>query len=340
MAGLALLAQLEQLRGRVAPVTLAAEQLLAVPEAFQPLFAGGGLPRGSSVGFAGVGSWSVAMALAASALGVGGWLAVLGVEELGLVAAAEVGVRLDRVLVVSSVASAQLGLVAATLMEAVDVIALHPRSMVSARDARRLTARAREQGTVLFHLDGGRHWPEALDLSVSVVPSRCVGIGEGHGHLQFRQLEVATTGRRAANRQRRVSVLAGGPGGSTLERVGDPSDVAGWGGGRNGVEPADPAGGVGAPRWAGSAGRMAAAVAAGDGIVWADGVDGVVWADGEGRRLVSVASSDGTDSAPFDGTASRNPRKPVVSRRSSGAGRDVRGAGSGVTGGGEREEAG
>ncbi|MEZ5410983.1 MAG: hypothetical protein R2761_23335 [Acidimicrobiales bacterium] len=314
MAGSALLAQLEQLRGRVAPVTLAAEQLLAVPEAFQPLFAGGGLPRGSSVGFAGAGSWSVAMALAASALGVGGWLAVLGVEELGLVAAAEVGVRLDRVLVVSSVASAQLGLVAATLMEAVDVIALHPRSMVSARDARRLTARARERGTVLFHLDGGRHWPEALDLSVTVAPSRCVGIGEGHGHLQFRQLEVATTGRRAASRQRRVSVLAGGPGGSTLEQVGHPPDVAGWGGGRAGVESAGPTGGVGAPRRAGSAGRIGAE---GDAIVWADGVDGVVWADGEGRRLVSVGPSDGMDSAPSDGTASRTLRKPEVSRRSS-----------------------
>lgn len=277
MAGSALLAQLEQLRGRVAPVTLAAEQLLAVPEAFQPLFAGGGLPRGSSVGFAGAGSWSVAMALAASALGVGGWLAVLGVEELGLVAAAELGVRLDRVLVVSSVASAQLGLVAATLMEAVEVIALHPRSMVSARDARRLTARARERGTVLFHLDGGRHWPEALDLSVTVAPSRCLGIGEGHGHLQFRQLEVATTGRRAASRQRRVSVLAGGPGGSTLERVGDPPDVAGWGGGRDGVGSADPTGGVGAPRRAGSAGRIAI----------------------------------------FERTASRNPRRTEISRRSS-----------------------
>lgn len=317
MAGSALLAQLEQLRGRVAPVTLAAEQLLAVPEALQPLFAGGGLPRGASVGFAGAGSWSVAMALAASALGVGGWLAVLGVEELGLVAAAELGVRLDRVLVVSSVASAQLGLVAATLMEAVDVIALHPRSMVSTRDARRLTARARERGTVLFHLDGGRHWPEALDLSVSVAPSRCVGIGEGHGHLQIRQLEVATTGRRAASRQRQASVLVGGPGGSTLERIGDPPDVAGWAGGRDGVGPADPTGGVGAPHRAGSAGRVTAAVPAGDGIVWADGVDGVVWADGEGRRLVSVAPSEGAKTAPGEQPTSRNPRKAEVSRRSS-----------------------
>lgn len=318
MAGSALLAQLEQLRGRVAPVTLAADQLLAVPGALQPLFAGGGLPRGSSVGFTGAGSWSVALALAASALGVGGWLAVLGVEELGLVAAAELGVRLDRVLVVSSVASAQLGLVAATLMEAVDVIALHPRSMVSTRDARRLTARARERGTVLFHLDGGRHWPEALDLSVTVAPSRCEGIGEGHGHLQIRQLEVATTGRRAASRQRRASVLVGGPGGSTLERVGDPPDVAGRVGGRDGVGPADPTGGVGAPHRAGSVGRVAAAVPAGDGIVWADGVDGVVWADGDGRRLVSVvAPSEGVKTVPGEQPVSRNPRKAEVSRRSS-----------------------
>jgi len=202
-------------------------------------------------------------------------------------------------------------------MEAVDVIALHPRSMVSARDARRLTARARERGTVLFHLDGGRHWPEALDLSVTVAPSRCAGIGEGHGHLQFRQLEVATTGRRAASRQRRVSVLAGGPGGSTLEQVGAPPDVAGRGGGRDGVGSADPTGGVGAPHRAGSVGRIAAAVPAGEGIVWADGVDGVVWADGEGRRLVSVAPPEGAKTASGELPTSRNPRKAEVSRRSS-----------------------
>jgi hypothetical protein len=218
-------ALLRQLQDRVAPVTLASEQGLAVPEPLEPLFGSGGLPRGSSVGFKGAGSWSIALALAASALGSGGWLAVVGVEELGLVAAAEAGIRLDRVVVVTSVGSAQLGLVAATLLDAVDVLFLAPRSPVGARDARRLVARSRERGTVVFHLDGGIHWPEPLDLTLTATSGQWEGIGPGHGHLQLRRIDLVALGRRAASRPRRVSVLAGGPDGSTLVPHPAPSPV-------------------------------------------------------------------------------------------------------------------
>lgn len=206
-------ALLRQLHDQVAPVTLSAEQLLPVPEALQPLFAAGGLARGVSVGFQGTGSWSVALSLAAAVLGSDGWLAVLGMEELGLMAAAELGIRLDRMLLVSSVGAAQLGVVVAALMEAIDVVMLAPRSAVGLRDARRLTARARERGTVLFHLDGGRHWPEPLDLTIGATTGCWEGLGQGHGHLQRRHLHLTAVGRRAASQPRQASVMIGEPGG-------------------------------------------------------------------------------------------------------------------------------
>lgn len=139
-------AALQALQERVAPVTLAREQLLDVPEAFQPLFPFGGMQRGQSIGFQGHGGWSAALALAGSAMGDDGWLAIVGVEELGLVAAAEFGVRLDRLLLIESTGSVQLAPVIASLLDAVDIVALHPRAPVGRREARRLTARSRERG--------------------------------------------------------------------------------------------------------------------------------------------------------------------------------------------------
>lgn len=203
-----------ELQNRLAPVTLAREHTLPVPDPLLPLFPFGGLQKGQSVGFRGSGSWSVALSLVATALGNDGWMAVVGVEELGLLAAAEQGVRLDRLLLVESLPSARLAPVIATLIEAIDIVAIAPQRMVSNRDARRLAARSRERGAVLFHLDGGRHWPQALDLTVSTEPTRWEGAGQGNGHLRWRRLSVEAVGRRSSARRRRVSVLLPGPDGN------------------------------------------------------------------------------------------------------------------------------
>lgn len=204
---------LRELQDRLAPVTLAREQLLAVPEPLLPLFPFGGLQKGQSVGFRGSGSWSVAMAMAGTLAGNDGWMAVVGIEELGLAAVAELGVRLDRLLLIETTPPAQLATVVAALVGAVGVIALSPNRDVGHRDARRLTARARERGTTLFHLDGGRHWSQALDLMITTKPEHWEGIGQGHGHLRWRRLSVEAIGRRSSARRRRVSVLLPGPGG-------------------------------------------------------------------------------------------------------------------------------
>ena len=204
---------LRELQERLGPVTLSKEQLLTVPTPLLPLFPFGGLQKGSSVGFDGSGSTSVALALAASALGENRWMAIIGFEEIGLLAASELGVRLDRLLLVATSGQADLVPTVAALVEAVDIIALCPQRRVGQRDARRLTARARERGTVLFHLDGGRSWPEAMHLHLTAEPEGWEGLGSGHGHLRQRRLLVAATGRRAAARRRQVTVLLPGPDG-------------------------------------------------------------------------------------------------------------------------------
>lgn len=215
--------KLRELQERLAPVTLSQEQLLTVPEPLLPLFPFGGLQRGLSIGFEGAGSTSLALALAATVLGDDRWMAIVGVEELGLLAASELGVRLDRLLLIESTATAQLASVVAALVEAVDIIVIKPRKRVGAREARRLNARARERGTVLFHLDGGRSWPEALHLNIASQPEGWEGLGFGHGRLEQRRLLVTGSGRRASARPRQVSVLLPGPNGpiAAVEPVND-----------------------------------------------------------------------------------------------------------------------
>lgn len=204
---------LRELQERLGPVTLSTEQLLTVPEPLLPLFPFGGLQKGSSVGFNGAGSTSVALTLAAAVLGDNQWMAIIGFEEIGLLAASELGVRLDRLLLVTTTAPNELTPTVAALVEAVDIIALSPRRQVDRRDARRLTARARERGTVLFHLDGGDTWPEAMHLRLATEPEGWEGLGDGHGHLRQRRLSVSATGRRSAAQRRQVSVLLPGPDG-------------------------------------------------------------------------------------------------------------------------------
>ncbi len=196
---------------RIQPVTLAGQRTVPVPGPLASLFPWGGLPRGTDVAVAGPGSWSLAMAMWAEALGAEGWLAVVGAPDLNLAAAADFGVRLDRVLVVETPPGDQWATVVAALLEAVDIVAVAPVSSVGRRDARRLVARAREQESILFHLDGAVRWPEAADVVLTVTPSSTTsssweGLGSGHGHLRRRVVEVERSGRRAHARARSVVV--------------------------------------------------------------------------------------------------------------------------------------
>lgn len=196
-----------ELLAKIKPANLSQDRLLEVPEPLRPLFPAGGLQRGWSVGLGGHGSWGVAMALLATGLGDQGWVAVVGLPNFNLVAAASYGLRLDRVILVEEPGPGRWAAVIATLLEAVDVVVVAPQTRVGARDARRLVGRAREQESILFHLDGGATWPTALNLSLVTSDLRWDGLGQGHGHLRSRQLTIKAQGRRGGARVASVDVL-------------------------------------------------------------------------------------------------------------------------------------
>jgi hypothetical protein len=197
----------------VRPTTLSKEQLLDVPEALQPLFPWGGLQRGSSVGISGHGAWTLTSGLLAPSLGEQGWLAVVGAPLVNLVAAAEVGLRMDRVLVIDTPPAGQWGTVVSSLLEAVQAVVIAPPSMIGRRDARRICARLREQRGTLIHLDGGTTWPNGLNMALTCTTTDWQGIGEGHGYLRYRRMKVEARGRRSLSRPRSVSVWMPGPDG-------------------------------------------------------------------------------------------------------------------------------
>jgi hypothetical protein len=195
------------------PVTLARDQVVSMLDALHGLLPDGGLPRGSTVIVDGVGAaTSLALAVAAGPSAAGGWVAVVGRDDLGLAAAAEAGIVAERLALVAEPPADQWATVVAALIGAVDVIVVGSLR-VRAADARRLASRARERGTVLVQAGTGRSRSSSssapgleADLRLTVVASHWQGIGAGHGHLQARRVTVEATGRRRASRPRRAEL--------------------------------------------------------------------------------------------------------------------------------------
>jgi hypothetical protein len=245
------LASAETLAGRTCPPTLAAERLLPVLPALAPLLGAPGLRRGTTVGV--TGSTALALALVAGPSAAGSWVAAVGLPDLGVVAAAEAGVVLDRFALVAGPPRRLWATVVAALVDGVDVVLVRPPAGTRAADARRLAARVRERGAVLVALGD---WPEAPELLLAVTGCAWEGLGQGHGHLTARRVEVLVTGRGAASRERRAHLWLPDPVGAVAAatpaeaRPGRPRAV-GTG------QPGRPRSGAWPPGGAGGAGRLA-----------------------------------------------------------------------------------
>jgi hypothetical protein len=159
------------------------------------LLPSGGLRRGATVAVLRGGSLLLAL-LAGPSL-AGSWCGVLGWPEFGGLAAAELGVVLERVVAVPE-PGAQWVAAAAALLDGADVVLARPPPSAEPRDLRRLAVRARERRSVLL---AAGEWPGA-ELRLSVVGSRWLGLEHGAGHLRSRELTVRVEGRGAANRPR------------------------------------------------------------------------------------------------------------------------------------------
>jgi hypothetical protein len=195
---------------------MAGEQLLPVVTPLAALFPEGGLRRGTTVVVkpGGTGATSLALAVGVAASQAGSWCAAVGVPALGIVAAAGLGMALERFALVPHPGE-QWPDVTAALIDAVDVILIRPPRGIRSSEARRLTARVRERGVVLV-VRGT--WPEVADVSLTVAPAGWRGLGQGYGYLQARSVEVTATGRGAASRERRVPLWLPGTNGTVDPR--------------------------------------------------------------------------------------------------------------------------
>ncbi|MCE2531512.1 MAG: hypothetical protein J4F44_03380 [Acidimicrobiia bacterium] len=199
---------------RVAPLTAAHERTLPVLAPLRDLFPGGALRRGWVVTTAGDGATSLALAVAAGPSAAGSWTAVVGEEGLGLAAAAEAGVVLERLLMVAAPEPRGAAEATAALVGSVDIVLVGSEVRLGAADHRRLAARLRERGSVLVQL--GREVPGGADVRLQVVSSRWSGLGDGWGLLHSRHVSVRAQGRGAASRPRSVDLLLPGPDGAPV----------------------------------------------------------------------------------------------------------------------------
>lgn len=208
----------EELRDQIAkisPIVLAGEHLVPVSEVFHDVLPAGGLQRGWFVKMRGTGSVrALSWGLVAKASQAGGWVAVVDVCGINLSAAHELGVAIERVLVIECPDRTQWSTVIASLIGAVDVVVFGaPQHRVTPSEVRRMVSRARERGSVLFELDDhsdhnrtpGRNsgidaGVHDIEFTTSTVAWN--GLGEGYGYVAERHMKVEAAGRRIGGRSR------------------------------------------------------------------------------------------------------------------------------------------
>lgn len=200
-SGVAAARQRAQVTGRVLPVR---------PE-LRDLLPHGGLRRGSTVAVRG--SASLLLALLAEATATGSWAAAVGMPNLGLVAAGELGVEVGRLALVPR-PGAELASVTAALLDGMDLVAVAPGGTAPSV-ARRLSARARHRGAVLLSLGP---WPGA-ELELGYETGQWTGLASGAGHLRARWAEIRIAGRGSAARPRFAELMLPGPAEATDRRA-------------------------------------------------------------------------------------------------------------------------
>jgi len=175
------------------------DRIIEMPAPLRDLLPGRGLRRGSTVTVRG--STSMLYAMLAAATQAGCWCAVVGMPDLDLVAADELGVVLERLAIVREPGPDWPQVVAA-LLDGIDVVVVAAPAATPAVLARRLAARARQRGAVLV---SSGEWP-AAELTIEADHGVWYGLSGGRGRLRCRALTVVVRGRGAAERPRRASM--------------------------------------------------------------------------------------------------------------------------------------
>ena len=184
------------------------------------------LQRGSTIACGGRAGVSLALAIAAAPSREGAWVGVAGLPELGIRAAADMGVALQRLVMVTG--DPPWVDVLAAMIDGFDVILVgHQlaqgvgRRQLGAGAVRRLQARAQSRGVVMLTVG-----VPALgaDLQLSADDDQWVGLGLGHGVATGRRVRVELGGRRMPRSRRATMWLPDANGAlATLEPITNPT---------------------------------------------------------------------------------------------------------------------
>jgi hypothetical protein len=189
-------------------MTLARDRSLPVAGPLVPLV--GSLVRGQTVSCRGIAAPSLALALAAEATDTGAWLAVVDVPWLGVEAAAEVGIPLERLVRVDLGTDANWADLTAAVLDGFEVVITRIPRRLGSTALRRLLARVKAREAVLVAV--GDPGPLVADIVMESSAAVWEGVEAGCGHLRGRRIEVEASGRRIP-RPRRADLWLPAPGG-------------------------------------------------------------------------------------------------------------------------------
>lgn len=185
---------------RVAPVALARERTIPVGDELAGLFAEGGLVRGRTIACQGPAATSTALALVAAAVTAGSWMAVVDLPTIGLDAAGELGVPLERIVAIGTDGDPVRWIdVVAAAADGFDVLLVRVPSELPTAAVRKLAVRLRQRDVVTVVL--GDPGAMACDGVLHTDAPQWSGLGDGHGHLRERRVVVEASGRRLPGRR-------------------------------------------------------------------------------------------------------------------------------------------
>ncbi|GAA3451129.1 hypothetical protein GCM10018962_29620 [Dactylosporangium matsuzakiense] len=126
---------------------------------------------------------------------------MVGLPGLSPIAAAEMGIALERLALVPH-PGAEWTTIVAALLDGFDIVVAAAPKNIAPAVAGRLAARARQRGSVLVPAGA---WAGA-DLTLAPVRGAWGGLGAGRGRLRHRELTVQARGRGAASAAREVTL--------------------------------------------------------------------------------------------------------------------------------------
>jgi len=174
---------------------------LPVSPDLRAMFPEGGLVRGRTVLCGGDAAVALALRIVSQPTQAGSWLGVVGVHNIGVQAASEQGVALQRVVFVQPATSrAEWVSTVAAAADGFDVLMLEVPHGITVADARRVQTRIQSRRNALVLI--GATQKLALqsvfqpDVVIDTTTTQWNGIERGSGHVQSREVCVTVSGRR------------------------------------------------------------------------------------------------------------------------------------------------